>query len=42
MLRVRLAALGIAFATVLSAGAQTSTDFVPVTDKMLQNPDAGD
>ena len=42
MFRAPLAALGLALATALSAVAQTGDDFVPVTDKMLQNPDADD
>src|SRR5262245_20461216 len=42
MIRTGLVALGLAFATALSAGAETTDDFVPFTDNMPQNPDAGD
>ena len=42
MLRLRLAAIALALASAGPVGAQTGDDFVPVTDKMLQNPDAGD
>ncbi len=30
------------FAGIVSSGAHAADDFVPVTDKMLQNPDPAD
>jgi alcohol dehydrogenase (cytochrome c) len=42
MLRYRLAATALALAAAWPAAAAKDNDFVPVTDKMLQNPAAGD
>jgi alcohol dehydrogenase (cytochrome c) len=42
MLRYRLAATALALAAAWPAAAAKDNGFVPVTDKMLQNPAAGD
>ncbi len=36
---LRLAATAVALVFGMAAAAQTGDDFVPVTDKMLQDPD---
>ena len=42
MLSLRITAASILVAVALPAIAQTTDDFVPVTDAVLQNPDPGD
>ena len=42
MLRLRWIATALVLMAAWPAGAQTGDDFVPVTDKMLQNPAPGD
>ena len=42
MLRLRWIATALALLAAWPAGAEVGDDFVPVTDKMLQNPDPGD
>lgn len=42
MFRLRLIAAIIVLTTTLQAVAQTTDDFIPVTDAMLHNPDPGD